>query len=292
MDMSIDKILLPVDFPSCESSAADQAEYLAQHFRSEIILLHVVSPWSRPSGVLEQSPELKERELWAEAVKQAQQNLDGARQPQPDGIAVRRLLRKGDPAREILRAARDEHVDLIMMSTRHHGVMYRLLLGSVTAKVLHDSDCPVWTDTRQEGAMAREFAIRHVLCAVDLTAHSHHTVSRAAQVASEFDARLTLVHVTAGVETYAPGGTHVVPEWKETLVSTATNEIAKLQQGLGTKADVIIESGHLHTSLNLAAERSKADILVIGHLPSGGHLGQNGSGYAIIRDSRIPVLSL
>ena len=41
--------------------------------------------------------------------------------------------------------ARDEKVDLIVMSTHGHGVLYRFLLGSVAAKVLHDSDCPVWT---------------------------------------------------------------------------------------------------------------------------------------------------
>ena len=44
--------------------------------------------------------------------------------------------------------------------------------------------------------------------------------------------------------------------------------------------------------LNRAAEQTKADILVIGHMPSGGHLGANGSGYAIIRESHVPVLSV
>ena len=44
--------------------------------------------------------------------------------------------------------------------------------------------------------------------------------------------------------------------------------------------------------LNRAAEQAKADVLVIGHMPSGGHLGDNGNGYAIIRESHIPVLSV
>ncbi len=44
--------------------------------------------------------------------------------------------------------------------------------------------------------------------------------------------------------------------------------------------------------LNRTAEKTAADVLVIGHLPSGGHLGANGSGYAIIRESHIPVLSV
>jgi hypothetical protein len=58
------------------------------------------------------------------------------------------------------------------------------------------------------------------------------------------------------------------------------------------KAEVIIDSGDVHKLLNRAAERARSDLLVIGHMPSGGHLGENGSGYAIIRESHIPVLSV
>jgi len=44
--------------------------------------------------------------------------------------------------------------------------------------------------------------------------------------------------------------------------------------------------------LNRAAEEANADLLIIGHMPYGGHLGENGSGYVIIRESHIPVLSV
>ena len=84
----------------------------------------------------------------------------------------------------------------------------------------------------------------------------------------------------------------MIPELKEELVGYASKEIAKLQQDVGTKAEVIIDSGDVHKLLNRAAEQCKGDLLVIGHMPSGGHLGANGSGYAIIRESHIPVLSV
>ena len=61
-----------------------------------------------------------------------------------DGIAVTRVLLRGNPAHEIVKTARDHNVDLIAMSTRGEGVFYRFLLGSVTAKVLHEIQCPVW----------------------------------------------------------------------------------------------------------------------------------------------------
>jgi nucleotide-binding universal stress UspA family protein len=68
--------------------------------------------------------------------------------------------------------------------------------------------------------------------------------------------------------------------------------MTKLQQDLHMTADVIIDSGNVRERLNHAAEQSNSDLLVLGRKPPGGHLGDNGSGYAIIRDAQIPVLSL
>ena len=79
---------------------------------------------------------------------------------------------------------------------------------------------------------------------------------------------------------------------KERIVGFAATEIAKLQQDLGIKAEVIIDSGNVPDLLNRAAEQTKADVLVIGHIPGRSHLGDNGNGYGIIRESKIPVLSV
>jgi nucleotide-binding universal stress UspA family protein len=292
MNMSIKRILFPIDFPNTSSSVTAQVAYLARHFHCEIVLFHVVSPWSYSDAALEDNVIRMEHDLRTAESQPTQQNLHHAQQAKTAGLAIRRVVCNGDPAREILRAAREEHVDLIVMSTRHHGILYRLLIGSVTAKVLHDGDCPVWTDAQANETAAKEFAIRSVLCAIDLSPHSPHTLTQAAQFASEFDARLTLVHVTAGVETFGPGGDYVVPEWKNVLVGSAAKEMAKLQQGLDIRSDVIIESGHVQVSLNRAAAQSKADLLIVGHPTPAGHLGDNGNAYSVIRDSLIPVLSL
>ena len=290
--MDMNKILLPVDFPSPSPGMIRQAAFLARHFQSEIILLHVVPPLTYPAGMLESGYELTARDLHAEIIQRAQKELDQSLRSELDGIAVKRLLLRGDPAKEIARMARDEKVGLIVMSTHGRGALYRFLLGSVATKVLHDSDCPVWVTAHVEQAPALEWSLHNVLCAVELNSHSLTTVSQAAQVAAEFGARLTLVHVTSSVETFGPGGSLVDPVWKEKIVGFATKEIAQVQHDAGTHAEVIIDSGDVHEALNRAAAQTKADLLVIGHLPSGGHLGENGSGYGIIRQSHIPVLSV
>jgi nucleotide-binding universal stress UspA family protein len=114
----------------------------------------------------------------------------------------------------------------------------------------------------------------------------------AAELAAAVDGTLTLVHITTSVEIFGPGGSHVDPVWKEQIVGYASEEMAKLQHDAGTKAPVIIESGNVSRLLNDAAERTKADVLVIGRIPGRSHLGDNGEGYGIIRESHIPVLSV
>ncbi len=290
--LSIQKILVPIVFADSSWHVVQQAAWLARRFHAEVILLHVVTPLNYPMGALESGDEITARDLHARIVQQAQADLDQALRPELDGIAVTRLLLRGDPAHEIVRTARERNVDLIVMSTRGHGPFYRFLLGSVTAKVLHESPCPIWTGAHLEDAQAREFTIRRVLCSVNLNAHSRHTVTLAAEMAAAVDAALTLVHITAGVEVWGPGGSHVDPVWQERIVGFAAKEIAKLQQDAGTTAEVIIDSGNVPELLNRAAKRTEADVLVVGHIPGRSHLGDNGNGYGIIRESQIPVLSV
>jgi nucleotide-binding universal stress UspA family protein len=136
------------------------------------------------------------------------------------------------------------------------------------------------------------FSIKHVLCSVDLSAHSVHAVSLAAELAASVDATFTLVHVTASVETFGPGGPYLNPEWKESIVGFATKSIARLQQEAGTNAEVVIASGNVTERLNETVAQTQADVLVIGHHPGRSHFGDNGNGYGIIRASHIPVLSV
>jgi nucleotide-binding universal stress UspA family protein len=290
--LSIHKILVPIVFADTSRHVIQQAAWLARRLQAEIILLHVVTPFNYPAGIVEAGDEITARDLTSRVVSQAQRDLDQTLPPEFDGVAVTRVLLRGDPAREIAKAAVDRNVDLILMSTHGHAALYRFLLGSVTAKVLHETDCPVWTGAHLEDAAAGEFAVRNVLCSVDLSHHSYRTAALADQLATSIGAALTLVHITESVGIYGPGGLRIDPTWKKTIVGLATKEMDKLQQSVGTKAGVIIDSGNVLQLTGEAAARTKADLLVIGHSPVRGHLGDNGNGYAIIRESRIPVLSV
>jgi nucleotide-binding universal stress UspA family protein len=294
--MNIHRILVPVASAdaSSESSGhiARQAAWWARRFHAEIVLLHVVTPFSYPAGLLEGGHEITARDLHSHVVQRAQRDLDQALLPEFEGIAVTRLLLRGDPAREIVETAAARNIDLIVMGARDEGAFYRFLPGSVTARVLLECQCPVWTGAHLEEAPAGEFSIRRILCSVESNPHSRHTVAQAAALAETVGATLTLVHITPSVEFWGPGGSHVDPVWKEKVVSFATGEIARLQQEMGTHAEAIVDSGNLPEMLNRVAGQTKADVLMIGRIPGRSHLGDNGEGYGIILQSRIPILSV
>jgi nucleotide-binding universal stress UspA family protein len=288
--LKIGRILLPIDFLGSSKHVVHQAAALARHFRSEIVMLHVVTPLSYSAAMIEGNfVPANLDDLLKELIHQAQKRLDQALGPELEGITVRRVLLEGDPALTIVETARAEKADLIAMPTHGYGAFRRFLLGSVTAKVLHDSDCPVWTSAHLEEAPNREFSIRNILCAVDLSSHSSKTVQWAAQMAAEFNARLTIAHITAGMELYGPGPYQVDPSWTEALVSSASRQLKNLQQEVGTKAEVFIGSGDVPKMLSDAARQTSADVLIVGRPPRG---RLRATGYGIIRESYVPVLSV
>jgi nucleotide-binding universal stress UspA family protein len=288
--LKIGRILLPIDFQGSSKHVVHQTAILARHFHSEIVMLHVVTPLSYSAATIEGNyVPANLGDLLKELLRQAQKQLDQQLGPEFDGLAVRRVLLEGDPALTIVQTARVEKADLIVMPTHGYGAFRRFLLGSVTAKVLHDSECPVWTGAHLEEESAREFSIRNILCAVDLSHHSAKTLQWAGQMAAEFGARLTLAHVTAGMETYGPGPYQVDPSWTEVLVNSASRQLANLQQEVGTKAEVFIGSGDVPKVLSQAAKQTSADVLIIGR-PAGGRL--RATGYGIVRESQIPVVSV
>jgi nucleotide-binding universal stress UspA family protein len=109
-------------------------------------------------------------------------------------------------------------------------------------------------------------------------------------MAAEFSAHLTLANVTASVEFWGPGGNYVNEKLKEELVGNASEQMAKLQQDMGIKTDVFIGSGDVPKVLSQAVKQTKADLLVTGCYPYGGHLRTHG--YGIICAVGVPVLSV
>jgi nucleotide-binding universal stress UspA family protein len=288
---SLSRILVPVDFSSRSAGAVYYGEALAARFGSEVTLLHVLPPPHYEFSALEVGGSVL-NELFATRSAQVRQELDNFLRDELAHLPVRRVIVEGDPARKIVEFAHNERMDLIVMPTHGYGPFRRFILGSVTAKVLHDADCPVWTGVHlEEAPRAQDIAITHVMAALDLGPQSLKVLEWASWLAGAFQAHLSILHATPSLEGRA--GEYFDPEWRSHLGEEARKEILRLQQQAGCEAEILIESGDPPRVVAEAAARRKASVLVIGRGSATGLFGRlRTNAYAIIRQSPCPVASV
>ncbi|MGO9230548.1 MAG: universal stress protein [Bryobacteraceae bacterium] len=283
------KILLPVDFSERSVGAVHCAQRLAQRCSPEIILLHVLAPMQYRLGDTEMGGVML-GDLYRAQLESLAAELDQFQQTELAGCNVRRLVIDGDPAFRIVEFAHQERVDLIMMPTHGHGPFRRFLLGSITAKVLHDAECPVWTGVHIAEAATRPVELSHVLCAVDLGPQSERALKWADWLSRTFEARLTLLHVTPAC---AQTQDHADDAWRAKLRATAEQALAALQAKVGSQADVMLQAGDPAKAICAAASQTRACALVIARGSAAGGFGRlRTNAYAIIRQSPCPVVSV
>jgi nucleotide-binding universal stress UspA family protein len=286
---SLGKILLPVDFSERSLGAARYARTLAEHFHSELTLLHILTPPHYEFGALEIGGSML-TELYTNRGAQVEKELETFLAGELQGLDARRVVLEGDPARQIVDYAHDQNAGLIVMPTHGYGPFRQFILGSITAKVLHDADCPVWTGVHlEEAPAAGPFPFRNIVCAIDLGPQSCQALTWATTIQQEFGARLTVVHAMAA----APGAGQDDGHWREEMELAVRDDLARLHQRFGTEADLIIDPGDPPKVVcDLAASR-KADLLVIGRGSAAGVFGRlRTNAYAIIRQSPCPVVSV
>ena len=203
-----------------------------------------------------------------------------------------RVCRIGDPTKEIVKLVRSWAPDLVMMPTQGLGLFRPSLLGSVTAKVLHDVGCPVWTAVHAERTPPLEqISLSKVLCAVDLGTRSAHILEWAASLANQHEVDLGVVHAVPILE--PPQDRTLDRDLTDSLVAEAQARLARLQATVGTRAAVFVHAGQPHNVVECAAREFGADLLIIGrHSGDGqdGYLRHNA--YRLIRESRCPVISI
>lgn len=186
-------ILFPVDLSEASRNTVPFAREIARRFNAELTVMHVLE---LPAGYY-MPPDaagwdtLTNVNEYRETRKCALEAFIAEELPHAEVIPE---FAEGDAAREIVHFAREKKADLIMIPTHGYGTFRRFLLGSVTAKVLHEAQCPVWTSAHiQEGVSALAKAPRRIVCAVHDDEDAAHVIGWAADFAKPFDAEVQVV---------------------------------------------------------------------------------------------------
>ena len=137
--MEIARLLVAVDGSVAAAHAFDVASALARRSAMEIALVHVVDP-----GLAQTAGEVASIDAPEALTEQQAHSLLAPFRARATGSSPPlEFVRTGKPSTEIVAAAREWPADTIVIGARSHGLLHRVLVGSVTAAVLEHAHCPV-----------------------------------------------------------------------------------------------------------------------------------------------------
>jgi nucleotide-binding universal stress UspA family protein len=278
--VKIRTILAPVDESDRARRTVREAASIARRFNSKLLLLHVEP---RPVAADYDGAELAgEQEAW-----EAEELSQLARNEAPEADVELRVVH-GDVSASILEVCRDQPVDLIAMSTRGEGDYRRFLLGSNTAKALHDASCPVLTGAHREHPAEACYPYKRIAVLADFQCDYRRALLYARDFAGSCGAEMAVIHVPPAF--YSEPGPQ--DDFAKMLQSSARQRLEKLLEEERIQARLIVKSGPLETALPPVLEHGGFDLLVINRGEEGQQPGVSSRAYAAIRSSPCPVLSI
>jgi universal stress protein A len=142
--IDLHRILVPTDFSKHSLNALKYAAALAEKFKAELYLLHVVQDLTLflPDAMSGMPPYLPPPD---QMLATTRESLDRLAREQLDHLTVHKLVREGTPFYEIIACAKENHVDLIILGTHGRGLLAHMLMGSVAERVVRKAPCPVLT---------------------------------------------------------------------------------------------------------------------------------------------------
>ena len=284
------RILFPVDMSEEDRKPAPFVKAMAGWFGSQIDMLYVheflFPSYAPPEDYTGTAVAIAE-----ECRKQRQAEFEAFLLSEFATANLHRTLVDGEAAQEIVSYAKANDVGLIMMPTHGYSPFRRFLLGSVTAKVLHDVACPVWTGVHTPELLSENpEKCDRLLCAIDIQPADARVIRWVAELARTRDCEVQLVHAVQG----APDTDDEREQpFREFLLKAAHDAIGGLQKEVGTAFPVCVRGGKPEHVVHDAAQDLGADLVVIRRGQLNHPLGRlRTHTYSIIRESPRPVVSV
>lgn len=293
--LEIKLILCPIDFSEFSIRAYHYALSLAEHYRAAVVAQHIVELWRYPyADYVASQGDYQEfcRALREGGEKKLQEFVKNHphNEVQPE-LAVH----EGIAADCILSFVKARKADLIVMGTHGRRGFDRLVLGSVTDRVMRRAPCPVLTicktppestATSEEGHHAHR--LNRILYCTDFSENSQPALNYAISARQEYDAELTLLHVLEDIPT---------PAKKAVAIATATEQLDKMipaEDRNGPKVKTAVRIGKPYQQIIQFAQEEQIDMVAMG--ASGrGALDQvvfGSTTYRVIQLGPCPVLAV
>jgi nucleotide-binding universal stress UspA family protein len=226
-------ILCPIDFSEFSIRAYRHALSLAERYRAKLVAQQIVELWRYPSA--EHVASLGNYEEFCRALREGgkEQLQEFVKNHTHGEIRPELVVHEGVAPDSILLFAQARKTGLIVMGTHGRRGYDRVVLGSVTNRVMRRAPCPVLAICKppiDSSAAGEEPGHVHhlgrILFCTDFSENSERALNYAISATAEYDGELTLLHVLEDVPS---------PTRTEEAIATATGRLSKLIQQEGRK---------------------------------------------------------
>lgn len=295
-------ILFPTDFTAHAHAALKYAAAFAREGAGRIVLFSVQSG-SVPANLLTLPDRAFEEpeQAWLRQLREDVKNV--LADPLFDGLEVETVIREGDPAVEIARAAHEFEIDLVTVVTHGRKGLARALWGSTAEEIIAESPCPVLTlrppqrDFVEHRGSRTEIRLNRLLLATTFRPTDRAAEQAALQFAQRTGAEL---HVIFVVSDYLEQMSDLFPDAGGTALSRFREYVKERMAGFTTehskRIETHIEEGRPYEQIVRLASEKDVDLIVIGtsvHASLFGGTPVLGSEIGrVVRNSPCPVLSV
>jgi nucleotide-binding universal stress UspA family protein len=194
MRVQFKKILCATDFSDFSNHTINYGVALAKEFGSRLIVCHVIDLSSVAIyGEFQLDPVGQQNRI----IEEARDQLEALAGDQT--LDWEPMITVGKPADEIVRAVEEKNIDLVISATRGRTGLKRLILGSVTERMMLTLPCPLLV-LRSPGhefvkSADRSVKLQKILVGCDFSPDSDQAFNHGLSLAQEFEAELHLANV-------------------------------------------------------------------------------------------------
>jgi len=263
--LEIKLIVCPIDFSEFSIRAYDYALSLAEHYRAKLVAQHIVELWRYPYAeyVAAQGNYAEFCRALSEGGKEKLREF--VNKHTRDQIQPELAVHEGTAPDSILSFAQEHKADLIVMGTHGRRGYDRMVLGSVTNRVMRTAPCPVVAICKppHECTVAGEerhrvHHLNRILFCTDFSENSERALNYAISAAAEYNSELTLLHVLEGTPTSSK---------MEEAIATTTQQLDKLipeERRKTLKIKTTVRIGKPYQEIIQLALEAQIDLVVMG----------------------------
>lgn len=285
VNVALPSIMATTDFSASSVSVLTHAAAIARRYRSKLFVVHVI-----PTDVYKSVP----AELMEEALKQTRAYAQDAMANQLrleflQSVHSEAVISEGRVGPTLLKLAAEQETSLLVIGTRGHRGLDRLLQGSVAEEVFRQAACPVLVVPPGAGEQAG-IPVRTILYPTSFSENSLRAAPYAFSLARRHRARLILLHVSQESTIHS----------QDDLVRLRAAGEERLRQLLPAKGGPsreplsYVEFGPVEQGIVRVAMENYVDLIVLGIAAASvaaAHLAE-GLTYKIVRAAPCPVLTI